>query len=548
MPRNLKVLAVIFLLAAGLRLYGLNWDQNGHLHPDERFLTMVANAMSWPRNLSHYLNTPTSPLNPHNIGYGFYVYGTFPVIFVKFIAEFLGKGDYNQLTLVGRAISAVFDLGTLILVYLISFRLFGKRVIAVLGALGYASSVLSIQLSHFFAVDSFLVFFLSLTFYTLVTRRYLLLGIAFGLAVAAKISALLFLPVIALGFIFSRPKILSLLLFTITLYLTVRLAQPYLFQDNFHLNPKVLANWQQLNSFNKPYIYYPPGVQWTHIPSWYSLENNLLWGLGLPLGLLVIFGLFYLLIYHYRHPPTFLALFWALLLFTYQSFQYAQPLRYFYPVYPFLAIFAGFMAYKILHPSSVIRNTLYVILILVWPFSFTSIYTRPHSRIEASRWIAENLPPGSRISCEHWDDCLPWGGHPNFQFVEFPLYDPDSPQKWSLIQSRLSQVDYIVLSSNRLYGSIMTVPEQYPTTNQFYKSLFDGSLGFVPIAQFTSRPNIPIPGFNLCLTSPGISYGKAARPLQDCSQMGISFVDDYADETLSVYDHPKAIIFGRQKI
>ena len=187
MPRHLKVLVVIFLLAAGLRFIGLNWDQNAHLHPDERFLTMVANSMRWPKTILEYLDTSSSPLNPHNIGYDFYVYGTFPVIFVKFIAEFLGKGDYNQLTLVGRTLSALFDLGTLLLIYLIAQKIFKKPIISLIAALCYAASVLPIQLSHFFAVDPYLTFFLTLSFYLLL-RNNPFLGIAFGLAIASKIS------------------------------------------------------------------------------------------------------------------------------------------------------------------------------------------------------------------------------------------------------------------------------------------------------------------------------------------------------------------------
>src|SRR3989304_3281875 len=110
---------IILLIAAFFRFYGLNWDQNQHLHPDERFLTMVAGAMKWPTD---YLNTQTSTLNPHNIGYGFYVYGTFSGILVKF-------------------------------------------------------------------------------FSSLLTTHYSLTGIAFGLAVASKITAVLFAPVIFLGFV-----------------------------------------------------------------------------------------------------------------------------------------------------------------------------------------------------------------------------------------------------------------------------------------------------------------------------------------------------------
>ena len=37
------LLCLLAVLAAGgyLRFSGINWDENFHLHPDERFLTMV---------------------------------------------------------------------------------------------------------------------------------------------------------------------------------------------------------------------------------------------------------------------------------------------------------------------------------------------------------------------------------------------------------------------------------------------------------------------------------------------------------------------------
>ena len=79
-------------------------------------------------------------------------------------------------------------------------------------------------------------------------------------------------------------------------------------------------------------------------------------------------------------------------------------------------------------------------------------------------------------------------------------------------------------------------------------SVFDlnGSLGFSKIVEFTSRPNIPIPGMKTCITPPFVRYGIVALTAQECPLAGISFVDDYADETFTVYDHPKVIIFKKE--
>ena len=47
-----------------------------HMHPDERFLTMVGTAIDWPASLSEYFDTASSPLSPANRGHEFFVYGT----------------------------------------------------------------------------------------------------------------------------------------------------------------------------------------------------------------------------------------------------------------------------------------------------------------------------------------------------------------------------------------------------------------------------------------------------------------------------------------
>ena len=166
------LLIVVLLAAAALRFVGLNWDQGEHLHPDERFMTMVESAVQPVKSLGDYFNTDKSTLNPHNVGYTFYVYGDLPVTIVRYVAEaatWLGKGvknwaGYDEVTILGRALSGVADLGTILLLYLIANRIYGRKV-ALLAAAFSAVAVMQIQQSHFFTVDNFANFFMFLAIY-----------------------------------------------------------------------------------------------------------------------------------------------------------------------------------------------------------------------------------------------------------------------------------------------------------------------------------------------------------------------------------------------
>ena len=189
---------LILVLAVGtyFRVIGLNWDQNQHLHPDERFLTMVESALApvgqsqdqlgpaptaanqqWRQAYADampdcskwggYFDTYCSPLNPQNRGYSFFVYGDLPVVVVRYVAEWVGQTGYDQVNLVGRQVSAFGDLLTILLIYLIAARLYNRRV-ALLGAAFSALAVLQIQQSHFFTVDTFANLFIFLAIYFVV--------------------------------------------------------------------------------------------------------------------------------------------------------------------------------------------------------------------------------------------------------------------------------------------------------------------------------------------------------------------------------------------
>jgi len=126
---------------------------------------MVESSLSPVKSLADYFNTDASSLNPHNTGHTFFVYGTFPIVIVRYLASATGQVGYDQVTILGRICSALIDVGTICLVYLISWQLFKKIKISLLSAAFYAFAVLPIQLSHYFTVDTFSTFFGMLTFY-----------------------------------------------------------------------------------------------------------------------------------------------------------------------------------------------------------------------------------------------------------------------------------------------------------------------------------------------------------------------------------------------
>jgi hypothetical protein len=161
-----------------------DWDQSQHLHPDERFLTMVSTSIApatgcrdeglsvfdcpnsqkqW-LSISQYFDTENSPLNPANRGYTFFVYGTLPLFLVRYVAELTGMTGYDEIALVGRQMSALIDLGSVFLLYLIASRLYGRRV-GLLAAAFSALAVTQIQQSHFYTVDNFPTFFMLLAAY-----------------------------------------------------------------------------------------------------------------------------------------------------------------------------------------------------------------------------------------------------------------------------------------------------------------------------------------------------------------------------------------------
>ncbi|MCX6031356.1 MAG: DUF2298 domain-containing protein [Chloroflexi bacterium] len=482
--------------------------------------------------------------------------------------------EYNYLALVGRVISVLSDLGTMALVYWLAQRAYGSRgagerrsrgAAGLLAAGAYAFAVLPIQLSHFYAVDMVLTFCVVATValaakwaegpvasgFTHHASRitshltWLTAGAMAGLAVGSKFSAVLVgLSLLAAAFyrlpeggrrrkagaVIGRLAAVggvAAVVFAVTNPFALIEARAYLtniFSQQAMVSGLMDAPYTRQYAGTLPYLYF--------------IQQLGQWGLGWPLGLIVWGGLVWAVIRAARRragPMEVVMLAWALPYFATTGAFHAKFLRYMAPLLPFLLVFgAGALAvgYRWLVARFGRRGqiawgaavTAVAVFTIGWAIAFTGVYRQEHPWIQASRWIYENVPANSKLLSEHWDDALPLtldeiSDRPakrEYTRVELPLYDPDTPVKLDTLVAELSSADYLVIASNRLYVPIQRLPQRYPMSSQYYRLLFGGDLGYTPVAEFTAYP-----------------------------QLGpLTIRDDRADESFTVYDHPRTLIFA----
>lgn len=334
-----------------------------------------------------YFNTDCSSLNPYHAGAGTYAYGTLPLFMAHVgvqVTQWLEANnvpfvDFQSHALVWRVLSAFFDVGTIILVFLIGRRMHNKWV-GLIAAILYACFPLAIHKAHFGTVNAITNFFVTLAIFAAVAvqdtgklRWYTLFGFAFGCALAGRINVIPLAGLVVLaGMINAAPvldkritwhererlfwrNIIGIFLAGFVSVLVFRVVNPYAFigPTFFHAIPSMrwLADAQQSSKNVSGVVDSPPNWQWLgRIGYLYPLRDMLLWGMGIASGLLAWFGFAWSGVRLARGRQfalrNILIFAWVAVYFAWIGNLWVMTMRYYLPLYGSFALFAAWALYE----------------------------------------------------------------------------------------------------------------------------------------------------------------------------------------------------------
>jgi 4-amino-4-deoxy-L-arabinose transferase-like glycosyltransferase len=647
-------LIVTLLVAAALRLTGLDWDEFQHHHPDERYIAWVATTIDFPSpgSLSRADWQPeTSTFNPFHwppqaASEGIVVlqdeqrdfaYGHVPlylgVLATRLVEQIgpalipllpdgwsltadvlngAGRIEFHHLTAVGRALTAMFDVGTVLLTFLIGRRLYGATVGLWAAAL-LGLTVLHVQLAHFFASDPYLTFFVMVALYAMVAalgtadaRRPLWLLVAavmVGLAVGSKFTAvLLLLPLLWTAWAVGQPRrwwAAALAVLGVAT-LVFALTNPFALLDNTCPAPAkpvgfgpltlpedvarncYLQNVAEQNAMARGVadLGFTRQYEGT-LPYLYFIEMQVRWGMGPLLGVVAFAGLGWaalgvgrraipqnrstargqgtLLLHRLSDEPVVIVLLWVVPYFLITGSFAVKYMRYMQPIAPLLILFgaallvAGARRMTIWPWAAVAAPALVLAFTALYAATFVAIYGQQHPWNAASRWVYANVPPGTTLLSEQWDDYLPAtmvvDGEQRRR-EEFPnaeltwLSRPDATDDEAKLLANLALLaasDYITVLSNRVYGVVPRLPERFPVSSQYHQLLFDGRLGYEPVWVGGRAPRL----FGVTLWPDTFGWPGLTPPaaVTEYLEHGPTLSLGRVDESFVVYDQPLTIIF-----
>ena len=504
-------------------------------HPDERGVVQIAEKLNW------------NNLIPESFHYGSFAF--YLLFFLGQSLKFFGLDltNYDGLFVLGRFISATSGTGCVVVTFLLAERLYGRRSVSLMAAAMIGLNAFAIQASRFYAVDMLLTFLstLVLLFAVILVRKkslglILFCSMALAAAVTTKISGLslgLALLVSYLIYFFrtkDKASIFRLFCFALAFLFFVFCFEPnsFLEFDKVYADNLAQIKMAKGDDWRPPYTIQYAGT----IAFLYPLQQMWNYSMGQPLALAVFLGImlcFFRQLKSSSSREELIVFLWVLVVFYSMGKLQVKFPRYLLPIYPALFVLAARGLYTLstlltrVCSSKNFRQFQYApqiivsICLLLFAVANNKIYQNSHSYKSASGWIYENIAEGANLLHVHWDDTLPVALHgvkeKTYRRDFLNLYDAETSERLNIALKLMAEGDYLIFPTKRFYGAITRVENEFPKTNRIIEELFKGNLGYTLV------------------------YSEKIRP----SLGPFKWRDELGDESLSVYDHPKVLIFKK---
>lgn len=418
-PKDIRIcLFGILLLSLIIRLIGIKWGLPNEEHfypyyPDEYTVIMLLQRME-PEKLNFYPEYyPYGRIYPDPVSHFYFIGATYflcsklgIVTLTKDKKFYLSNvQEYAKLYLVGRWLSVIIGLLTIVVVYFIGKKIYSEAT-GLLSALFLGIAPLSVVYSKIMNVAVPVTFWLVLAMLCTIKlvktgnmKWYILTGIAAGLAIGTKYTAFPFLLVIGVAHTLSEKRIVlnkKIALSYLTAVLSFAIVNPYF----------VLFFSEFIQGFLGRFISVALLQESKH-GYLHPLLSLLPCALGLPLFLLSLSGIFLAIIRKTKHDLILLT--WILSYYLINAHAGTNIIRYQNEQLPFLVLLASsfvFHDFKFFKKAGFTHcKTYFRIAIIAFVVGATlirtevclSILTGTDPRTEASRWIIANIDGGTKI-------------------------------------------------------------------------------------------------------------------------------------------------------
>ena len=558
MPRARVLLVLILLLGASLRFTGLDWGTDREsgtfhrFHPDETTLIAAAKAVG---------DDVSNASSAYGFAPAYLLYAVELVSgYLTNFTPFDATRSYNlrKTHVTARAVSALLGTATLFFVYMIGNRA-GGTVVGLIAAAWLAFSPGHIQQSHYYTVDVGLTFWVTTALYLMLRTPsnsaclYAGIGVIVGIAGGHRpIAAGLAIPFVvahiwpaaAKSFCEAthdlRDRLKDVVTRNTVLCLVIAVTATVLSMPSLFLAPETFFGSADQRNF-LPSVEVATGkavrmwnlYDFTTTPYLFYITDLFPAALGYPVTISAAFGLVLGILRPNRTVIVLIA--WFVVYFLGTGGLFTKPIRYTTPAVPVLCCLGAYGMLAVTRLLSVVsqRSVLAGLsLIIGLPtlahgYAVSRVYAKEDIRIEAARWIADNIPKDAAIIGET-------GGFPTFWMLDdFPnrVTDPGSlfirtrghilpGHLLDILSQTVGEVDYWLLIRENRAIPYTSAPQEFPLAARLYSAFDDHSLGYEHVTTFRKPAEL----FGYRFDRPG------------------------TDPTITAFDRPTVDVYRRQDV